>query len=411
MKAYNRFTAVVLLLFALLIAAADFVLLTKDAGNDRAYRVEIERLARRIEESGCSSVDISECVYVKNIVRYDGDDDSFYTPECSYEIRNVGGAEYRFDYVSDGGGSARKIAAINAILGTAAVLTAAVMFYIRSRILRPFAKLCDVPYELAKGNPVIPLEESKSRFFGRFVWGINLLRENIDLHKQRELELYREKKTLLLSVSHDIKTPLSTIKLYSSALSKGLYKDAAKQLEIAESINEKADEIEGYVAEIVGASKEDFPDLEVNIEEFYLSELIGKIYAYYKDKLSLIKTDFAVGEYSDCLLKGDLARSVEVLQNVIENAIKYGDGRLIEIRFGEEEDCRLVTVRNGGCTLSEAELPHIFDSFWRGSNSGAAKGSGLGLYISRTLMNKMDGEIFAHIKDGFMSVTAVFRMR
>lgn len=85
--------------------------------------------------------------------------------------------------------------------------------------------------------------------------------------------------------------------------------------------------------------------------------------------------------YCDCILKGDFARSVEVLQNVIENALKYGDGHAIEIIFSEEDNCQLITVRNSGCTLPETELPHIFDSFWRGSNSEKSQGSGLGLYI------------------------------
>lgn len=411
MKAYNRFTAAVMLVFVLIIAAANLVMRTKDIQGTRAHRVEIERLVRLIEEKGYESADLSGCVYVKNIVRCDGDDASFYTPESSYEIRETGGEMYRFDYVSAAGADGRKTVLINLLLVGAAAVTAAVIFYIRVKILRPFVRLRDIPYELAKGNPVIPLAESKNRYFGRFVWGVNMLRENTEMQKRREYDLQREKKTLLLSISHDIKTPLSTIKLYSSALSKGLYKDAAKQLEIARSINQKADEIEGYVAQIISASKEDFLGLDVNMGEFYLSELVGKISGYYSDKLALIKTDFEIGTYSDCLIKGDFDRGVEVLQNIIENAIKYGDGRLIKITFDEEEDCRLVTVRNGGCALGEDELPHIFDSFWRGANSRSCKGSGLGLYIGRKLMNKMDGEIFARIEDGSMLVTAVFRLR
>lgn len=125
-------------------------------------------------------------------------------------------------------------------------------------------------------------------------------------------------------------------------------------------------------------------------------------------KFSLIKTEFVLGDYSDCLLSGDLNRGIEVMQNMIENAIKYGDGRSIFVEVTEEEDCNLVVVRNSGCTLSDTELPHIFESFWRGANAAGSKGSGLGLYICRQLMNKMGGEIFAERCDGFMTVTLVF---
>ncbi len=108
------------------------------------------------------------------------------------------------------------------------------------------------------------------------------------------------------------------------------------------------------------------------------------------------------------MLYGDISRSEEVLQNIIENAIKYGDGKSIGINIREEEGCILVAVRNSGNTLPETEMPHIFDSFWRGSNAGSNRGSGLGMYICRQLMYKMDGDIFAEINGGDMVVTAVF---
>ena len=139
-----------------------------------------------------------------------------------------------------------------------------------------------------------------------------------------------------------------------------------------------------------------------------MSELVSKVTFYYRDKLETIKTDFQVESFGNCLLKGDLERSIEVLQNIMENAIKYGDGNQIHIRFSEEDGCVLICVCNTGCTLPDTELPHIFDSFWRGANAEKQKGSGLGLYICRQLMHKMNGDIFAEIKDGFMCVTAVF---
>ena len=109
-----------------------------------------------------------------------------------------------------------------------------------------------------------------------------------------------------------------------------------------------------------------------------------------------------------CLIRGDLDRGVEVIQNLMENAIKYGDGERIDLLLSEEDGCILIGVCNSGCTLPPAELPHIFDSFWRGSNADKQKGSGLGLYICRQLMHKMSGDIFAEAGDGRMIVTAVF---
>lgn len=105
-----------------------------------------------------------------------------------------------------------------------------------------------------------------------FICGIDMLRENIEHQKENELNLQRDKKMLLLSLSHDIKTPLSAIKLYSKALSKGLYANNEKQIEIAESINAKADEIESYVCQIITASREEFLSLDVQSGEFHLSE-------------------------------------------------------------------------------------------------------------------------------------------
>ena len=98
-----------------------------------------------------------------------------------------------------------------------------------------------------------------------------------------------------------------------------------------------------------------------------------------------------------------------MLQNIIENAIKYGDGHYIRLTFSDEEDCRLITVTNSGCTLPEQELVHIFDSFKRGSNVGSKSGSGLGLYICRQLMDAMKGDVFAEIQGGDMCVTVVCR--
>lgn len=412
MKTYNKILVAVVVIIIAVFTVCNICILSFNEGNSgREYRVEAERVANQIEQSGYDSLKLSEYNTITSVeVLSDGDEKNFFETDSDYLIKKINGRLYRIEYRSQGNDFKHSIIVqVNFFLLIMSVIIIVVMLFIRQKILKSFDELKDVPYELSKGNLTIPMKENKSRFFGKFVWGVNLLRENMEQQKKRELDLQKEKKTLVLSISHDIKTPLSAIKLYAKALSKGLYKDAKKQMEIFDNINAKADEIEGFVSEIIKASSEDFLNFEVNVSEFYLSQAVSKISDYYSEKLGLIKTEFLVGEYSDCILKGDLDRFVEVLQNIIENAIKYGDGHSIEILFEREEDCRLVAVRNSGCTLSAAELPHIFDSFWRGSNVGSNSGSGLGLYICRHLMRKMDGDIFAEIEEGMMCVTTVIR--
>jgi signal transduction histidine kinase len=404
MKAFNRIFSAVTVAIILLFTVVNMILAAYKTDGSRQYRVEISRLAREIEAN--DSADISECVYVTNIEQYG---EKFYSTDSDYVIYEINGELYRFDYnINCYSNKTYFMGIVNVVLGVIAILFTAVMLYIKYAILAPFERLSSLPYELSKGNLTMPIKETKNRFFGKFLWGIDILRENIEQQKQRELEMQKEKKTLLLSLSHDIKTPLSAIKLYSAALSKNLYSDAEKQHKIAENINKKADEIERYVSQIVTASREDFLSLEVNMGEFYLSELVEKITEYYREKLALIKTDFSVGKYKNCLLSGDLSRSVEVLQNIMENALKYGDGWHVALIFPEDDECVQIAITNGGCTLGKDDLPHIFESFWRGANAENIRGSGLGLYICRQLMRKMNGEIFAEINNDIITVTAVF---
>ena len=404
MKAFNRIFTAVAVAMILLFAVMNMILAADKTDGGRLYRVEISRLVREIEANG--SVGISECEYVTNIERYG---EKFYSTDSDYIICEIDEELYRFDYNTNGYSEKMLfIGIVNVVLGIMVILFITVMLYIKFAILAPFEHLSDIPYELSKGNLTMPIKETKNRFFGKFLWGIDILRETIEQQKQYELEMQKEKKTLLLSLSHDIKTPLSAIKLYSAALSKNLYSDAEKQYKIAENISQKADEIEGYVSQIIMASREDFLSFEVNISEFYLSELIAKITEYYKEKLALIKTELIMGEYKNCLLSGDLSRSVEVLQNVMENSLKYGDGRRVEFIFPEDDECVQIAITNGGCTIGEDDLPHIFESFWRGANAENIHGSGLGLYICRQLMRKMNGEIFAQIDDDIITVTIVF---
>lgn len=401
MKSFNKVIAITLVLIILMFATVNII--PKFAKEKASIlNVEVNRALSKIEETG-DIPDSANYTTIIGIYEQSGDED-FFTSENEYLIREVNGSLYRIEYFEDKN-SHNGIFYLNIILAVFSIFVLSVLFYIRHNILKPFSRITDLPYQLSKGNLTIPLKENKNRFFGKFLWGLDMLREKLEESKQAQYELMREKKTLLLSLSHDIKTPLSAIKLYSKALSSGIYKEPQKQSEVYESINAKADEIEKLVSEIMRTETEDIIAFDVKHSEFYLSEVINSITSYYSDKLE--NTEFKIDNYKDCFITGDRDRLTEVLQNIIENAIKYGDGKSISLHFYDEEDCRIVSVKNSGCTLDESELAHIFDSFYRGSNVGTKSGNGLGLYICRQLTRTMGGDIFAQIEDGYMNVSVV----
>ena len=405
MKSFNKIIALAIA-FNILIFVIVNVVPKFSKENSSILNVEINRVVREIKETG-KIPDTDKYETIIGISKQTKDD-SFWIAENEYVIREIDGELYRIDYIEDTD-SSKEMLYINIALGIISLFLIIVLVYIRQNILKPFSEIINLPYELSKGNLTIPLKESKNRFFGKFIWGLDMLREKLEETRQSELELKKEKKTMVLSLSHDIKTPLSAIKLYAKALSNGIYKETEKQFEIYENINAKADEIEKLVSEIMRNETEDIITLDVKNGEFYLSEVIDGIKAYYGDKLE--NTCFTIDNCNDCMLNGDADRLTEVLQNIIENAIKYGDGRNIGLSFFDEEDCRIITVRNSGCTLQQNEITHVFDSFYRGSNVGSKAGNGLGLYICRQLTKAMGGDVFAEIENDDMCVSVVCRKK
>ncbi|MCI9174522.1 MAG: HAMP domain-containing histidine kinase [Lachnospiraceae bacterium] len=388
---------------------------TKLSEPGREYRIALNRLERVIadfeQEKGRAAGSLTELsdysggadypfVTGLSVLEYDKEAGDFWkNGEGEYAVIASELAYYKIFYTAGRTSAGPLRILINGIAVFFLLLTLLVLWYVRQKILKPFTRFVHLPYELSKGNLTLPLKESKDRFFGKFMWGMDLLRESLEENKARELELQREKKVLLLSLSHDIKTPLSAIHLYAQALCKNLYREEAKKQEIAAKIREKAEEIEVYISEIVKASNEDFLSFQVENGEIYVGEILEGIRAYYEEKMALHQLEFKMEPCPNCLVFGDPDRLTEALQNVVENAIKYGDGRKIRILARREEEEYVIFILNTGCGLAPKELPHIFDSFFRGSNAGKNPGSGLGLYICRQLMHRMEGEITAGIRE------------
>lgn len=388
--------------FLLLTAVLNIFLLGAKDNSEGIYRVEARRLAGEI--AGTGSYDLKKYPHITGV--FTGDD--IYRCDEHYLIIEVGETLYRIEYTIENGQYG--ITAVNCVLGVLFLLVTGLLYYIRRHIIAPFDRLSDVPKELAKGNLAVTISEEKSRFFGEFTWGVNLLRESIENSRKKEIAMQKDKKLLLLSLSHDIKTPLSAIKLNAKALAKGLYKNEEKQRAAAESINTRADEIERFVSQLSKAVSEDFMSFEVTPGEAFLSAVITKIEARYAPQLAMSGTELVIQKMEDCILSCDPDRLAECLQNLMENAIKYGDGRRIEISFDKVDGCELITVANTGCTLETKELPQIFESFHRGNNARKVPGNGLGLFICRRLMGLMNGAVYADIREERFLITLVVKM-
>ncbi len=276
-----------------------------------------------------------------------------------------------------------------------AVIVVVILLYLKRHLVMPFHRMNELSHELSKGNLKGEIKEDKNRYLGKFLWGMGQLKDELQVSRKRELELLKEKKTLLLSLSHDIKTPLNMIKLYGKALEENMYQTEEERQEVYQNIGEKTVQIENYVAEIVKASREEILHIQVEQQEFFLRDVMEKVRSVYGEKCQIRKCNLSVKPYQNRLFAGDANRLFEVLENIFENALKYGDGREIQVSFGEEEECQLIRVFNTGRTVTDQDFNHLFDSFFRGGNAEGRPGNGLGLYICREIMHKMGGEIYA----------------
>ena len=266
-------------------------------------------------------------------------------------------------------------------------------------VLKPFNTLSEYPERLAKGYMGEGIPESKSRYFGRYIWGMNMLRDRLsgDTRKLRQLE--KEQLTLVSTIAHGIKTPVANIKLYSEAIKSGLYRDNGvpdkKDAEVAGKIAKNADDITDLVKELLDSASKGVVVFEPVIEAFYLTEIEEFVKREYDNRLNVLRIPYKVDLKSKVMINSDKSGIERILTQLLENAIKYGDGRGITVTVDKNEDGYIFSVRDVGSRIPDSELPYVFNSFWRGSNAAEVEGNGLGLYEAAFIARKLGGDIAA----------------
>ncbi len=260
--------------------------------------------------------------------------------------------------------------------------------------IRPFHTLQEFAAQVAKGNLELALPIHKNNFFGIFTESFDLMRQELKRARESEYQANISKKELIAELSHDIKTPVATIKATCEVLQVTEQKeDTLRKVGV---IAGKAEMIDNLVGNMFHATMEELEVLKVEpVEESSL--IIPEMFHDFKYYGQITLEN----DIPECLLYFDKLRLQQVLDNIINNSYKYA-GTEVKVRFIESTDGIIIKIRDFGQGTTEDELALIKEKFYRGNNTEGKSGSGLGLYLADNFMIQMGGELECYNEDGFV---------
>lgn len=273
----------------------------------------------------------------------------------------------------------------------------AVFGYVYFAILRPFDKMKGFAEQIAKGNFEVPLNYERSNYFGAFTWAFDSMRREINKARACEKEAIENNKTVMATLSHDIKTPIASIRAYAEGLEANLDSSPEKRAKYSNVIMKKCDEVANLTNDLFLHSLSDLDKLKLYPEELEIGGFVASVL----EELSVERQDIRLSEnMSEVMVSADKNRLTQVIENIVNNARKYAKTELevSVVRSGEQVELHF---RDFGPGIPDEDLPFIFDKFYRGKNCGSEQGSGLGLYIVKYVMEQLDGTVWLQKhKDG-----------
>lgn len=276
------------------------------------------------------------------------------------------------------------------------------LYYI---LLRPFEKLELYAGEIAKGNMEVTLNYERNNFFGAFTWSFDHMRKEIKKARACEKEAIENNKTVIATLSHDIKTPIASIRAYAEGLEANMDSSPERRNRYLSVIMKKCDEVTKLTNDLLLHSLSDLDKLQIQRKPMELSEVI------------LQSLDEISGDYNDIIIcgtiekkwmKGDHRRFEQVLENIINNARKYAHPPIMVWSECANHTYE-IHIKDSGSGIEPEDAPFIFNKFYRGRNVEGKPGSGLGLYIVKYIMNQMDGEIVLQNKKDGCEVILIWR--
>ncbi|MBR4431207.1 MAG: HAMP domain-containing histidine kinase [Clostridiales bacterium] len=301
-----------------------------------------------------------------------------------------------FDYSTEEqlNGVKTKVIVLYIIIG---VLQIAILIfwyiYIRKSIIEPFKNLNSFAERVAGGNLDMPLEMDKGHVFGAFTESFDLMRTELKKARIAEKKASDDKKEMVAKLSHDIKTPVASIKSTSEIGYEVTKEERTK--EMFSVINAKTDQIKSLVDNLFTSSVQDITEIDVNPgmqPSDVISGLIGN--ADYLKRAGA----FTIPE---CNVFIDKLRLQQVFDNIFMNSYKYADTP-VNVNSEIAGDYLVIRIADEGPGVKEEEIPLLTEKFKRGSNANDKDGAGLGLYLTDYFMEKMDGKLgLKNLEKGF----------
>lgn len=256
------------------------------------------------------------------------------------------------------------------------------------------AEISQGQLEIAMEKPVKQTANEVKKLTNDF----EMMRETLIHSMQEQEKLENNRKELVVSISHDLKTPITAIIGYVEGLLDGVADSPEKQARYLQTIRKKAISLDEMIEELFLYSKLDAAVIPFHYEPIDSKEFLQHIVEEFQLQDDQVSIQFTSELSNNSLILGDRTQLNRVFINLIENSIKFKDPERplsIKIELTEKVTHMVIRVIDNGQGITQEQLPFVFDHFYRGEQERSTKtgGSGLGLAIVKQIIDTLAGEI------------------
>ena len=271
--------------------------------------------------------------------------------------------------------------------GVAAFVATIVAMMLARRITRPIVQMTQASEAMARGDYNQRIDvggEDEVATLGR---AFNQMAQQVDRST-------RATRQLIANVSHDLKTPLTSIQGFSQAMLDGVLRDEEERTRAAEVVHEEAERMRALIEDLLYLSQIEAGQLPITFDSMNIDDLVEAAARRFRYQAESGEVEIRLALDGATVL-ADERRMEQVLANLIDNAIRYAPAHSeVLLRTVQLPSWVLIEVHNGGEPIPAEDLPHVFDRFYQVDRARTRDGhSGLGLAIVRELVQAHHGEV------------------